>query len=298
MSHSKQSFSRWNHILPHSWPYKVYKQYSEEVSEYLWTADSSYKYVNSQLTKNHVPDTDDVKTHFRLPSNVWNFVTVKDWKAAYDDMQNWVRLNCVMSLSAALETYLTAVISLAIESDPGLLLGVTKTIDGAKLLKHNQLQPEVYKIQVKKCVEGKWSDRIGAIKKLFGTYPAILETNRADLDAMRLMRNKVGHAFGRDIEAARDFSKIAKQAPERISVDRLKKWMKCAFDVAGEIDTFLLDNHIGEYQSILAYHENKKAWNALVSREKARAFKQMYGATDHQIGIKFCAELVEYYNLL
>lgn len=298
MSHSTKTFDRWKHILPHSWPYKVYKQYNEEVSDYLWTADSSYKYVNSQLTKSHVLDTDGVKTHFRLPSTVWNFVTVKDWKTAYDEMQNWVRLNCVMSISANLETYLASVFSLAIESDPGVLLGATKTIDGAKLLKHNQLQPDVYKNQLKKCVEGKWSERISAIKKLFGTYPTILDTNKAELDAMRLMRNKVGHAFGRDIEAARDFTKITKQVPERVSVERLKKWMKCAFDVAGAVDTFLLDNHIGEYQSILAYHENKASWDAKTSTEKVGAFKQMYGATDHQIGKRFCAELIDYYNSL
>lgn len=298
MSQSTKSFNRWNHILPHSWPYRVYKQYNEEVSEYLWTADSSYKYVNSQLTKNHVLDTDGVKNHFKLPTTVWNFVTVKDWRTAYDDMQNWIRLNCVMSVSAALETYLASVFSLAIESNPGVLLGATKTIDGAKLLKHNQLQPEVYKIQLKKCVEGKWSDRLSAIKKLFGPYPTILDTNKTELDAMRLMRNKVGHAFGRDIEAARDFTKITKQTQERITVDRLKKWMKCAFDVAGEVDTFLLDNHIGEYQSILAYHEHKMAWDALTSGEKARAFKHMYGATDRQIGKRFCTELIDYYNKL
>ena len=170
MNHSTKTFDRWKHILPHSWPYKVYKQYNEEVSDYLWTADSSYKFVNSQLTKNHVLDTDGVKTHFRLPSTVWNFVTVKDWKTSYDEMQNWLRLNCVMSISANLETYLASVFSLAIESDPGLLLGATKTIDGAKLLKHNQLQSDVYKLHLKKCVEGKWSERISAIKKLWELY--------------------------------------------------------------------------------------------------------------------------------
>jgi len=298
MSHSTKTFDRWKHILPHSWPYKVYKQYNEEVSDYLWTADSSYKFVNSQLTKNHVLDTDGVKTHFRLPSTVWNFVTEKDWKTSYDEMQNWVRLNCIMSISANLETYLASVFSLAIESDPGLLLGATKTIDGAKLLKHNQLQSDVYKLHLKKCVEGKWSERISAIKKLFGTYPTIFDTNKAELEAMRVMRNKVGHAFGRDIEAARDFTKITKQVSERVSVDRLKKWMKCAFDVAGAVDTFLLDNHIGEYQSLLAYHKNKASWDAKTSTEKVGAFKQMYGATDHQIGKRFCAELIDYYNSL
>jgi len=298
MNYSTKTFDRWKHLLPHSWPYKVYKQYNEELSAYLWTSDSSHKYVNTQLVKNHVRDTDDAKTHFRLPLTVWNFVTVKDWMKAYDEMQNWVRLNCVMSLSACLETYMASVISLAIESDPGVLLGTTHAIDGAMLLKHNQLQPDVYKNQMKKCVEGKWGERISAIRKLFGTCPSLLESNKNELEAMRLMRNKVGHAFGRDIEAARDFTQIAKPAPDRVSIDRLKKWMKCAFEVVGAIDTFLLDNHIGEYQSILAYHEHKSSWNALTSTEKARAFKQLYGATDNQIGKRFCVELVDYYNKL
>lgn len=298
MSHSIIPFDRWSHILPHSWPFKVYKQYNEEVSDYLWIAGSSYKYVNNQLKKNHVLDTDSAKSHFRLPETVWNFDTVKDWKNSYDEMQNWERLNCVMSISANLETYLSSVISLAIESDPGVLLGATKTIDGVKLLKHNQLQPDVYKSQLKKCIEGKWNDRLKAIKKIFGTYPTIFDTNKSELDSMRLMRNKVGHAFGRDIESARDFTKITKQSSERISVERLKKWLKCTYDVAVAMDSFLLDYHIGEYQSILAYHNNKGAWDALTTPEKVKAFKRLYGATDHQIGKKFCTELIDYYNKL
>ena len=44
--------------------------------------------------------------------------------------------------------------------------------------------------------------------------------------------------------------------------------------------------------------EHKMAWDALTSGEKARAFKHMYGATDRQIGKRFCTELIDYYNKL
>lgn len=47
--------------------------------------------------------------------------------------------------------------------------------------------------------------------------------------------------------------------------------LKCTYDVAVAMDSFLLDYHIGEYQSILAYHNNKGAWDALTTPEKVKA---------------------------
>ena len=62
------------------------------------------------------------------------------------------------------------------------------------------------------------------------------------------------------------------------------------------MDDFLLQNSIGEYQAILAYHNNKSAWSTKLSKEKARELKKMYGAMDQQIGLTFCQGLIEYYD--
>lgn len=62
------------------------------------------------------------------------------------------------------------------------------------------------------------------------------------------------------------------------------------------MDAFLLDNSIGEYQIILAYHKNKATWDGLLYIEKARAIKKMYGRIDQQVGLEFGKGLIDYYD--
>lgn len=64
------------------------------------------------------------------------------------------------------------------------------------------------------------------------------------------------------------------------------------------MDAFLLENSIGEYQIILAYHKNKSGWDRLLRGEKIRALKKMYGRIDQQVGLEFCRGLVDYYDSL
>ena len=72
--------------------------------------------------------------------------------------------------------------------------------------------------------------------------------------------------------------------------------MNVTFEVASALDSFLLDDSIGEYQAILAYHNNKQKWTNKVFGERARELKTMYGAIDQQVGIIFCKGLIEYYD--
>lgn len=239
---SKTHFDRWGHVQQHSWPFKVYKQYNAELSHYIWVDYSAAKYVYKHLGKTKAKLTDPCNLHFSFPAHVWNFPTVEDWSKCYNDRQNQFYLDCVMALSSNLETFLSTIISLAIESDPGVLLGASRSVDGVVLLKQNPLDKDVYSKDVEACVKGDWNSRVSAIKSLFGSCPQVLEDEISNLEGIRKLRNKVGHAFGRDIEESRDFTKAVKLKAERISLDRLKKYLRCAFEVAKAMDQFLLNN--------------------------------------------------------
>lgn len=60
---------------------------------------------------------------------------------------------------------------------------------------------------------------------------------------------------------------------------------------------FLLNNHIGEFQAVVAYHLHR---NELIvngnKSETANALKKFYGRQDQQVGKVFCRELVSYYE--
>lgn len=289
-------FNRWGHVQWQTRPFQVFKQYNKELSDFLWAEYAAHEFVKTNLIDTISPN-DDCSKHLTFPDKVWNFQKMRDWSRAFDEGQNYLYLNCVVALSSNLEVFLKSIITLAVESNPGVLTGAPRTIDGVRNLKYNR-PVAGYRRRVKDCVDGQWPERIAAIDALFGSHPSILNTYLNDLEAIRGLRNKVGHAFGRDIDAACGFSNTNKLPIERLSAENLKNWLKVAYDVATAMDKFLLDNFIGEYQAILEYHKHKDEWKYKFANEKARELKALYGAKDQQIGLEFCEELVDYYEKL
>ena len=289
-------FNRWGHVQWQTRPFQVFKQYNKELSDFLWAEYAAHEYVKNNLI-NTISPKDDCSSHLCFPAKVWNFQKMEDWSRAFDEGQNYLYLNCVVALSSNLEVFLKSIITLAVESNPGVLSGAPRAIDGVRNLKYNTPVTGYWR-RVKKCVDGQWPERIAAMDALFRSHPSILNTHLNDLEAIRELRNKVGHAFGRDIEAACGFTNTKKLPIERISAENLKNWLKVAYDVATAMDKFLLDNFIGEYQAILEYHKHKDEWKYKFANEKAREIKTLYGAKDQQIGLEFCEELVEYYEKL
>ena len=114
---------------------------------------------------------------------------------------------------------------------------------------------------------------------------------------MRKLRNNLGHAFGRDIDASRDFSFNKKQPADRITLATLVKYLEKAYNIVQDVDIFLLDNHIGEFQAIYAYHQhcNEFAGGEI---DRALELKKFYGKQDQTVGKVFCKGLVSYYERL
>lgn len=295
---SKAIFDRWSHIQYHSWPFQMYKQYNAELSAYIWAEYAAHKFAYQQLGKEGANWNDTMQKYVIMPNHIWNFADLKDWSDAFNGQQNFLYLNCVMALSSNFESFLESILSLAIESDPGAMLGASHTIDGAYLLKHKMLKKDAYLKKVQECSKGMWSKRKKCIKELIGTYPEELDQYESELEKIRVLRNKVGHAFGRDIKKARNFESLDKIPMEHITLTKIKKWLDVTFSVATAMDSFLLDRMIGEYQAVLAYHNNKSKWVNMKSGEQVVALKKFYGEKDQSLGKLFCKSLIEYYQAL
>ncbi|PIB61903.1 hypothetical protein AOA60_09315 [Pseudomonas sp. 2822-17] len=228
------------------------------------------------------------------------FKDMKDWSSGFNEFENWTNLNALVSLVSYLETYISAIVSLAIESDVGVLYGASKSIDGIYVLKHGNILKSNIGVHVKNCVKGDWSSRIAAYKSMFGTVPTVLESNISDLEAMRNLRNNIGHAFGRDIEDSRRKG-IRRTAPmERLSFERLYKYQRLAKKIAGAIDKHLLHQHIGDFETIYFYHQMVPTLPTHVHpNSRAILFKKALGRFGAQsIGKNFCYGLVMYYESL
>ncbi|EKP0309972.1 hypothetical protein JGK42_003916, partial [Aeromonas veronii] len=231
------------------------------------------------------------------------FYDVKSWSNSYNQFDNWVNLNCVMAMSANLETYMATVISLALESDVGVLYGASQRIDGMEIVKYGREQPFEFDNYIIGCTKGDWHSRIAYFEKIFGSCPLVLEENIKSLEALRKLRNNVGHAFGRDIDASRQHDTIEISKMASLKREKTIEYLKLIFRVAKEIDKQLFVNNIGAYQDLLFFHKLKptlKHGDKIKAREMgnhaAILKKSLNSHTAKPAGKTYCKGLISYYE--
>lgn len=101
---------------------------------------------------------------------------------------------------------------------------------------------------------GDWNSRSSNFYKIFPTAPACIKNNIRKLENIRVMRNNAAHALGRDISSARQNRSLHTPEMDNLQEDDFKLYLKIIYDIATEIDKFLLDNFIGSYEIIYFYH--------------------------------------------
>ena len=252
----KSAFNRWDSHEKSTWAYQIFNQYSLELGKQTQAHKAASQRVYSTLGIEGAEWADDVGTHFQFSpaKKAALFPDLKDWSKTYNAFDNWVNLNSLVFSSSNLETFMETVIRLALESDPGIIFGSSKVIDGAVLLKHQQTYKYGFDEEVTKCTKGDWQSRISGFEKLFGNVPAKISDNIAELETIRRLRNSVAHAIGRDIEDSRTHGVKEILPIEKISRTRTNKYHTLIRHVAKTIDVQLLGNHIGEYQLVYFYH--------------------------------------------
>lgn len=296
----KSSFKRWIPRDKSTWPFQSFSQYSLELGKQLQAHKAASKKAYNILGLKNAKWEDNVETHFQFsPSKkAAIFSDLKDWSNAHNAFDNWVNLNSLVFSSSNLETYMATAIRLALESDPGLIFGSSKVIDGVILLKQQQIYKYEFDVEIMNCTKGDWQSRISGFEKLFGHVPAKIIDNISELETVRRLRNNVAHAIGRDIEDSRIHG-VKKVLPiEKISNGRTNKYHTIIRQVAKSIDELLLRNHIGEYQAIYFYHSiYPDLRQDIHPSQRAIIFKKGIGRICKTTRSKdYCKELVKYYE--
>lgn len=291
-------FDRWKHYSPTSGPFKVYKQYYTELNLYYWSSYSVHKLAYKGLKSMGADWSTDPGSVLLLPAGNHSFDSLRKWSSSFDASQVWTRLQALLSMASILETYIDTIASLAIESDPGVLINASRSMDGISLIKRKRIEHEIISSRVMFLTKGTWNERFSAFDSLFGNHPNELDSFIEDLEGIRRKRNSVGHAFGRDIEQSRRYDEFTPLPIDGISEERLLHYFDIMFQVAQIIDKYLLEKSIGGFEPLFAYHlfinKNKgKRWNSF---EKESYFKRDYNKSKTPLGDAYIKELIQFYN--
>ncbi|MDK9558268.1 hypothetical protein QQF73_11610 [Marinobacter sp. M216] len=306
MSVSDMSFERWTSRESSTWTFQVFQKYNRELSRMYISHIAANEFIYRNLGKNAQWE-DPVSKHFKFrdETHEHTFGSIKGWSDSFNDFDNWTNLNSVMAMSSNLETYLSTVIKLALESDVGVLFGAKRRIDGIEIIKHGRSQPFDFEDKIVSCTKGEWGSRVNAFKKIFGQAPEVLESNISRLEKLRKLRNNVGHAFGRDIELSRSHNVIDAMDMHKLKREKTLEYQKLIYGIARAIDKQLLNDHIGEYQTLYFYHNLRPSLKHDDSNHQRKVGNHMailkkklgqFGAA--KAGKKFCRELIVYYEAL
>ena len=264
------TFNRWHQTWPKTWAGYIFKKHHTQLNDLYWSGVASTGHL--KFSVRHAPPESSTGSLFHIPASNARRMTfrVEDWRKNVTEFENWSRLSALMSLQGYFETYLDAVIRLALTSDPGVTLSSSKAVDGIRLIKHKNAP--VVADHVQAITKGKWSARCATYKKLFGSIPKVLIDNQTDLEQMRNLRNGVGHAFGRFIDEYRDPLLVRPKELQRLSEGRLQKWLGLVDSCVTEIDNHLLGDHIGAFELLFMYHNwNKKYYAGHINEDMAFA---------------------------
>ncbi len=147
MGRSSVQFDRWKPREKSTWVFRVFKQHNAELLRMFTAFENSQKYTFKNLGKSKAKLSDLPSQHFDYnhAKEYDQYKDLSDWTSAFNDLENWINLNALVTISSNFETYLSTVIPLALSSDLGVLYGVPNKIDGIDILKNGHESPFDFK---------------------------------------------------------------------------------------------------------------------------------------------------------
>lgn len=306
------NFKRWESKIPNSYPYILFKKEFKEVKKIYGAFYSTKKFVYKKLGESKAVWEDKASLHLKdaiHPKHQFEiFNNLKDWSEHYKLFSKWANYMHVLSLSALLESYFAKVLKLALDSDIGLVIGCTKSIDGIALKKYGKTYSYNYEVLIAQFTKGTWFQRKQAFNQYFNWIPEILisEEKIGILEKIRELRNDVAHTQGRKLSKIHEYNDLNLSILDKISEKRLKDFEYVAFELCKQIDRYLLQNHIGNYHVLLKFHELKNENNITVDLNEMSSIKSAAKLLQKQFGGKvsqkhnrnFYIQVVKYYEEL
>lgn len=291
-------FNRWVSHDSTTWSHQIFSRYDAQLGMIGTAQNNAKKYVYKSLAKQGAQWTNSAAQALGTGDKFLEaFKDLEHWSENYNLFDNWVNLSRALTCAANLETYIAGVVDLAILSDPGILVGATKAVDGAALLKRSsKVDTSAY---VTSCTKGDWSSRLASLERLFGALPSTVLQLHADLEELRNIRNRFGHAFGRDIAEARDHGARVFRPMETLKIERVYQLESVCRKTARELDRFLLDRHIGDFDAIRFLSRHTEVLKGKNLGDRAISLKSTIGgAGATPRGKQYCRDLVSYWEAL
>ena len=297
------SNERWNSPYDHTMVYSLFKKNFTELNDTYWAhypaSTTIMKKAKSEIEAKNLRPLDFFVVHDKDDRRVAS--SYGKWCNDYEDYLNYARLSFLMLLNSCFETYLRTIVSLAIESKPGIMIRCKDAVDGVSLLKsdpgYSSLQDNNYQFRnaVESVVKGTWNSRNKNYVRLFSYSPLTADDIRT-LDQLRTLRNRVGHFFARDDTAYSAPLFPEYQRAERLKHDTLIKYFALVESVVTRIDGHLQSEYIGSYDIIRYYSDcaRKGKIKGVNTDEKARSFQIILGTEGPKpVSKEFCTNLIK-----
>lgn len=269
----------------YTWSYSRFKEHHTELNRMYWSY-AAIAGIGQHLTNHQPPKSSSHGLlHVGGPDTRRVPATVETWRSASAGFGNWARLNAVMSVSSYLEVYLRSAIRFAILSDPGLLIDASGSVDGVQLLLSGR-HPDTDAV-VTSCTKGDWQSRVRCFRSIFRAIPVGIEEAIPHLERLRLLRNSVGHYFGRPSRKLERLWDCEEVHPNKVSESKLKEILQTVETIAEAYDQLLLP-HIGNFETISVYLE----WKRWQLTEQKASYSKLF---DHSPRL-FCVFLASHHK--
>lgn len=293
--------------------YKMrYQKDQAELNEFYWSMRLGLDVVGKLDKEKAKPTVTELLQELQVTSNAGARLdrSPKKLKEQQSTANRWLTLTTLIAALSALERFLVGIARVAIDSDPTRTAGWPKVVDGLVARKHGV---EFEKPEISGLTNGEWSSRISTYRQLFKQVPIQLTSNEGELEQMRKKRNAVAHEFADPgsrgfvgatslLDSLHGTSQI--ETPERLSHDRLIKWLGILDDAANAIHSHLLVDHIGAYEIAALYLDWKispRKFEAAMTGNQAwkeLKFKHVVGPVFQTVGLEYERTMNEYIDEL
>lgn len=290
---------RWNSPFSHTIAFVLFKEHFTELNNVYWAHVPAASTIEKKALDALKSEDADPKLYFLIPDKDDRRMaqTYGQWKTLYREFSNYTRLNMVMLLSSCFETYLRTIVSLSLESKPGIIIKAPNAVDGWFLFRNNQeygnYGSKEYQFleEINSVCQGDWNSRSNAYIKHFGSIPLTAE-EISGLDDLRQKRNLVGHYFGREKQQYEAPLFFEPSPVQRISHGKLIKYFNLVYDVVVKIDKHLHQNYVGSYDVMKYYYIHSENQGTIDNSagDQAKELQKLLG------GLGFSPAGAEYYR--
>lgn len=290
-------FDRWIPFQKHSQPYFLFQRYIKEIKRDYMSFKTSKLYVYKQLHVNNATWKDNAYIHFPIRDKS---IKLKEWSKNFKKCEKWFLLNQQLATTSILEIYFTTILKVAFISNPALLLGFPKCVDGLRFIKYKKsINDELISKKIEDCTKGEWPSRTKHLKIIFGNIDAIFSAERISiLDKNRNLRNCIAHSFGRNLNKVHNVDALEISEQESFSEKQFYEYLKIICDIVEELDVMLMNNYIGNFFPLKFLLDNYSAFETIENQTKKEKWlkENIRQSTNEKDIIPFVKWVIQYIN--